>query len=375
MEDRAVETWECPSCHATGNTARFCAKCGLEKPVTQSKASSEERKAKSKKVIETIVAIAMIIFFSCSLVLVLSPMAELRDHSSSYNISFYYYVYTVWANLKNSGEGVETAKALICTFSFIGAVALVYFFGIKGLIDSIKVIKLRKEPKYTKEMMAVIGTMFAYYSIVLLLNNANISNGSGYQSCDSGAGIVLFIMLLCLLLGALMARSFVYAIIDKKPFKIAATIIKFVSIIFIISAVAVSSKLGMKYVSGGTNLRLSFFNWATSFFGDGSTGPATTTLIAFIATVLGLVAGIGTLCLSYGSLIDDKKDTKAGILAIAYNVFLWIVIALSTATFFLVDVGTAKFSPLNTPAAIILSLLGIIGTVVAAALEKETKTN
>jgi|GEM_PF-6393710 len=387
MEDKAIETWECPHCHATGNSARFCAKCGAEKPVQEPKAEDKvAKKEKSRRVIETIVAVAMILFFSISLVLVLSPMVQIYDNSvyssgshygTTYSIYFYYFFYTQWVNLKADSNAIEIIKAVISTIAFVGAVGLTYFFGIKGLIDSIKVIKNHKEPKYTKDMMAVIGTLFGYYTIIAMLHWEDISTSSGLMTGTSdGTAIVLFILLLIFVLAALMARSFVFAIIDKKGFRIAASIIKFVSIIFIISAVTVAAKVGMKQTLSSNYREFSFANWALYLvLGSDWTGAAVTSTIAAIFALGALAAGIGALCLSFGSLMDDKRDFKASVFSIAFCALLFLTIAMSTATFFAVPEGSGKFVPTNTPAAIILSLLGIIGIVVASALEKETKAD
>lgn len=382
MEENINKTWECPKCHSTGNTGRFCTKCGTEKTIVENIEKKEVKKSKAAKVIETIIAIAMIIFFSISLVLVLCPMMTIYDSAKgiSDRINFYYFFYTVWANLKISNNTIDVIRAIVSTIAFIAGVGGVYFFAISGLVDSIKVVKTHKDPKYTKSMMGVIGAMFSYYSIIVMLYTEYYSSDGYYVSNSDGSAIALFIMLMIGLLVALMARSLVFAIIDKKPFKIASTIIKFVSIIFIISAVTVSAHLGMTYANNSTSNyfkeTLTFFNWAASFLGAGSIAPGITTLIGAITTALALASGIGSLCFSYGSLIDDKRDKKASILSIVFCGLLFITIAMSTATFFLVDVATSyKFVPYEIPTAIILSLLGIIGIVVASSLEKEKKVN
>lgn len=383
MEDKAIETWECPHCHATGNSAKFCAKCGTEKPVSkQTEEDKAAKKEKSRRVIETIVAVAMILFFSISLVLVLCPMVSVYGSSSasgargdmSYDVYFYYFFYTQWVNLKTNGGVIEIIQAVISTIAFIAAVGLTYFFGIKGLIDSIKVIKTHKEPKYTKDMMAVIGTMFGYYAIVTALHNISVSTSTTNLSGSDGAAIILFVMTIVFMLAALMARTFVFAVIDKKGFKIAATVIKFVSIIFIISAVTVAAKVGMEQVASTASRRLTFVNWSLYLIlGSDWTGAAVTSTIAAVTGLAAMATGIGALVLSYGSLMDDEKDFKASVFSIAFCALLFITIALSTATFFAVPEGQGTFMPTGTPASIILSLLGIIGIVVASALEKEKK--
>ncbi len=376
-------TWVCPKCHSSGNAGRFCTKCGTENTIEEKlNEKKENKKSKAGKVIETIVAIAMVVFFSFSLVLVLSPMMTMYDSAKGVNdsVDFYYFFYTVWANLKVDGNAINILYAIVSTIVFIAGLGAVYFFAITGLIDSIKVIKTHKDPKYTKSMMGVICAMFSYYSIISMLYTENI-NRDGYRVNNSnGSAIALFIMLLVMLLVALMARSLVFAIIDKKPFKIAATIIKFVSIIFIISAVEVSTHSGMTYANNSTlnyfKETLTFVNWSVVFFKTGSTSPGITALIGAATIALALAAGICALCLSYGSLMDDKHDKKASILTAVFCGLLFVAITMSTATFFLADISsTSVFVPYELPTAIILSLLGIIGITVASALEKEKKVN
>lgn len=375
MENNVSQTWKCPKCGEEGNTEKFCTKCGAPKP------ADKKQRASAERVFNAILSVVMIIFFATALIYIITPVIRVGGNE----VGGYYFLWEAWPhinNLRHQGVSdaqvtIEMTKTIIGLVAFLAATVVVYFYAIRGLINSILVLKKGQEIKYAKNLAIVTLTTLIYYGIVFSLYFEEGETPSIYSSNGGGKIYAIFSMIIVLL--ALLIGSFVLGIAKKDGGKIATSAIRFVSGVFGISGVCTAMR-------GALNMAKSYNNTTNAFLlsaikqivtgqATGLTGEMVSGimfLVVGIIILLAVIAGSISVGTGYASLVKSEKNSKISFIAGFASAGL-IVASLVTASVFitLIDFGAAVATVNGSLAtALTFTLIASVGLVVANLLEK-----
>lgn len=370
MEEKDIQTWKCPSCGEEENTENFCTKCGAPKPVEK----KEKPKRDVSRAFNTVVSVFMIIFFSTALIYILTPVIELP----SSDVGGYYFLWEAWPyikNMMNSGStdslvNIEIGRTIAGLIVFLAAAVLVYIHAIRGLVNSIMVLKKNEEVKYSNDLAWVVGTTLVYYGIIYSLywetNNWSVYNGGGKVY----AVISMVLVLISLLIG-----SFIIGCSTKNGGKIATSTIRFASLIFGLSGTLVAMKGAIRFTNGYTTTSTSFILQAMKQFSKGVPSESLSGamfIVVGVLILLAIVAGAISVSSSFKCLVKEGKSAALTYISGFASAGL-IIAALVTSSIFItvIDFGSTTASVTSSLAtALTFTLISSVGLIVANLLDR-----
>ncbi|MCQ2772234.1 MAG: zinc ribbon domain-containing protein [Bacilli bacterium] len=368
MENEVIQTWKCPECGEEGNTENFCTKCGTPKPVEK----TEKPKRDMKRVFNAIISVVMIVFFSTSLIYILTPVID-GDKS----VGGYYFLWEAWPQIKNiaaqSSKNLEIGKTIAGLVAFLIAAVLVYIHSIKGLINSILVLKKGAEVQYSKDLAWVVATTLIYYGLVYSLY---WERGYTYYETSNGGGKVYAVMSMIFALIALLIGSFILGCHEKNGGKIATSAIRFVSGIFGISGTLTAMKGSLRMATGSTTADTAFVLQAIKQFMKGDAGETTAGIMFIIVGILILLAvaaGALSVATSFKCLVKEEKNSALTYISGFISAALIVAALVSSSIFItIIDFGTITAVVNGTLAtALTCMLISSVGLIVANLLDRK----
>ncbi len=318
---------KCSNCGSEmPNDSIFCTKCGT--PLNQ--VIEEKNYNKKPKGLDVPLNILHLIFFLASMIFVWGTTYRISVRSSYdyqntiHKIGASYFLNDGWINLiKTSHNAYYTVGFFVLFIFFITMIVITYFFGIKGIMRTIKNISGKEEKNATNNFVIIALSYYLYYFINKLFIDHVVGinyGGTINYNYSTGWGLGFESFFIWLTAAFVIIRTIIITGKKKNPSKLISKILLAISIVILAPT-----------ASGMITNTVEINKKSYDLFQLVSDFSEKTNLIIFILIMICSFVGILTFVTTIYKFVFDKEGTKSYIIfSIALSVFILVSIISTT---------------------------------------------